>query len=124
MIKLPSIFTRIPSHKRFSYNPRHYDPQIEERKEREERVHRELRSKNEAEAADTAYRARIAGSFRTAKKLQGQSKPFDPSANMIRLLILTFLVVWIIAYLHYGSPAIYGFVLFVPFYLWLKFIRK
>lgn len=124
MIKLPSIFTRIPNHKRFSYNPRHYDPVEEERREREERIQRELRSKDEQEVIDTAYRARIAGSFRTAKKLQGQSKPFDPSVNMIRLIILTFLVVWLIAYLHYGSPALYALVLLVPFYLWLKFVRK
>jgi Flp pilus assembly protein TadB len=124
MIKLPSIFTRIPNHKRFNYTPRHYDPQEEERREREDRIQRELSAKDEQEQMDSGYRARITGSFRTAKKLQAPDKPFDPSANMIRLIILTFLVVWIIAYLHYGSAALYALVLFIPFYLWLKFVRK
>lgn len=121
MLKLPSIFTRIPKHKRFSYTPRHYDAQEEERKEREQRIQRELRAKVDEEISE-GYRTRISGSFRTSRK--SQSKPFDPSANLIRLFILTFLVVWIIAYLHYGSAAIYALLLFVPFYLWLKFIRK
>ncbi|MDH4057998.1 MAG: hypothetical protein OEU76_04505, partial [Cyclobacteriaceae bacterium] len=65
---------------------------------------------------------RISGSFRASRK--SNVKSFDPSANLIRLIILTFLVVWIIGYLHYGSVAFYALLLFVPFYLWLKFIRK
>jgi hypothetical protein len=122
MIKIPTLFTKTPRHKRFNFTPRHYDPQEEERKAREERIQREVLAKGESEEIDVTYRARIAGSFRTARK--SGSKGFDPSANLIRLLITTFLVVWIIAYLQFGKDALYALLLFVPFYLWIKFVRK
>lgn len=122
MIKIPSLFTKTPRHKRFNFTPRHYDPLEEERKVREERIQREVLAKGESEEIDVTYRARIAGSFRTAR--QSGSKGFDPSANLIRLLITTFLVMWIIAYLQFGKDALYALLLFVPFYLWIKFVRK
>lgn len=122
-MKFPSLFTKTPNHKRFSFTPRHYDPVEEQRKEREERIRKELSSNTlEEDPVDNSYRTRITGSFRTARKTQGRQS--DPSANMIRLIILTFLSVWVIAYLNYGSDAIYALLLFIPFYLWLKFIRK
>jgi len=122
MIKIPSLFTKTPRHRRFNFTPRHYDPLEEERKAREERIERELRAKRGDEETDGAYRARIAGSFRAARRSEG--KIFDPSANLIRLLITTFLVVWIIAYLQFGKDALYALLLFIPFYLWVKFVRK
>lgn len=122
MIKIPSLFTKTPRHKRFNFTPRHYDPLEEERKAREERIQRELQVKGESEETDAAYRTRIVGSFRAARKSGNRS--FDPSANLLRLLITTFLVVWIIAYLQFGKDALYGLLLFVPFYLWIKFVRK
>ena len=121
LMKLPTLFNKIPKYKRFGYTPRHYDPLEEERKERESRIQRELSLGEENEITND-YRTRISGSFRASRK--SNVKSFDPSANLIRLIILTFLVVWIIGYLHYGSVAFYALLLFVPFYLWLKFIRK
>jgi hypothetical protein len=66
------------------------------------------------------YRSRITGSFRTAKKtVRAQS---DPSASMIRLIILLVLTIGLIAYIEYGMAALYGVALiFVPLYLYLKF---
>lgn len=119
-MKLPSLFSKIPKYKRFNYTPRHYDPQEEERKEREERLQRELRMKGEE--VTPPYRSRIAGSFRVARP--SKSKSYDPSVNLIRLIIMTFLAVWVIAYLQYGNIALYGLILIVPFYLWLKFFRR
>ena len=120
-MKFPTLFTKIPKYKRFEYTPRHYDPREEERKAREARMQRELED-NEQDQVDEGYRTRISGSFRTSRKSQG--KVFDPSANIIRLLIITFLVVWIIAYLEFGQPAFYALLLFIPVYVWLKFFRK
>ena len=118
-MKFPTLFTKIPRYKRFDYTPRHYDPQEEERKARDEQIRKGLRAEGEI---SSEYRTRIVGSFKASRK--HQSKSFDPSANLIRLVIITFLVVWIIAYLQFGSIAFYGLLLFIPFYLWLKFIRK
>lgn len=120
MMKLPTLFTKIPRYKRFDFSPRHYDPQEEERKAREKRIQGDL--EDTAEEPGYEYRARITGSFRAARK--NTAKSFDPSTNIIRLIILTFLTVLIIAYLQYGSSALYALLLFIPFYAWLKFIRK
>ena len=117
-MKIPSLFTKAPNYKRFSYTPRFYDPQEEERKEREERIRKELNQAGQDEST-AAYRSRIAGSFRVAKKTAGRMS--NPSANLLRIIILTFLSVWLIAYLQFGFVAMYGLLLFVPFYLYLKF---
>ena len=122
-MKIPSLFTKTPNYKRFAYNPRHYDPQEEERKEREERIRRELSvesGKKEDDDNLQGYRSRIAGSFRSAKKTAPVQK--DPSANMLRLIILLVLAVGLIAFIEYGNLALYGVALIIiPFYFYLKF---
>jgi|SRR5688572_6834238 len=122
-MKLPQLFTKTPNYKRFGYTPRHYDPMEEERKEREERIRKELSAEDAEKQKDedlSAYRSRIAGSFRTAKKTATVQR--DPSASMMRLVILMILAVGLIAYIEYGTVALYGVAaVFVPFYLYLKF---
>ena len=122
-MKIPSLFTKTPNYKRFAYTPRHYDPQEEERKEREERIRQELSMESDKKADDDSvygYRSRIAGSFRSAKKTATVQK--DPSANMLRLVILLVLAVGLIAFIQYGTIALYGVALIiVPFYFYLKF---
>ena len=125
-MKLPTLFTKTPNYKRFAYTPRHFDPMEEERKEREERIRSELhlqQEKDEAKdvASDTqAYRTRITGSFRIAKKTATVQR--DPSANMIRLVILMVLTIGLFAFIEYGEVALYGVAaIFVPFYLYLKY---
>lgn len=122
-MKLPSLFTKTPNYKRFAYTPRHFDPLEEERKEREERIRQELSigaEKKSDEDGLHAYRSRIAGSFRTAKKTATVQK--DPSANMLRLIILMVLTIGLIAFIEYGKVALYGIaIVIVPFYFYLKF---
>jgi Flp pilus assembly protein TadB len=120
-MKFPSLFTKTPQHKRFSYQPRYYDPQEEVRKEREARIRNELKAAENQEAL-AEYRSRIAGSFRQAKKTAGRQA--DPSANLLRIIILILLVVWLIAYLQFGKPAIYALLLFVPVYVYVKFKKR
>lgn len=125
-MKIPSLFIRTPKHRRFNFTPRHYDPLEEERKLREERIQAELGMTNKAtpdsKAESMGYRQRIAGSFRGAKKTS--TAQTDPSAGLLRLIVLTFLAVWLIAYLHYGSIALYALFLVIPFYLYLKFRKR
>lgn len=131
-MKFPQLFTKIPKHKRFGYTPRHYDPQEEERKERELRIRQELiteggpgkREDNGLEGeSSNDYRSRIAGSFKNAKKTySGQS---DTSANMLRLIIALTMTVGLIAYLQVGKNALIGVALFIiPLYLYLKFRKS
>ena len=118
-MKFPSLFTKTPEHRKFSFTPRFYDAKEEERKEREERIRKELK-KNEEEYITTHsdYRSRISGSFKSAKRTASRQK--SPSSSLVRLMILTFLTIWLIAYLQFGNIAFYGLLLFIPFYLFLK----
>ena len=122
-MKLPSLFTKTPNYKRFAYTPRHYDPLEEERKEREERIRRELSiesGKKAAEEDEHSYRSRMVGSFRAAKKTVNVQK--DPSANMLRLIILMVLTLGLIAFIEYGKIALYAVaIIIIPFYFYLKF---
>lgn len=124
-MKIPSLFIKTPKHRRFSYIPRHYDPVEEERKQREERIKAELgmsKDESEIEAEAMGYRQRIAGSFRGAKKTS--TAQADPSAGLLRLIVLTFLAIWLVAFFHYGSISLYALLLIVPFYLYLKFRKR
>jgi hypothetical protein len=119
-MKIPSLFSKTPPNRKFSFTPRFYDPKEEERKEREERIRRELKQNEEGESIESysAYRSRIAGSFRSAKRTA--SRQNNPSASLIRLIILTFLTLWLVAFIQFGNVAFYGLLLFIPFYLFLK----
>ncbi len=122
-MKFFSLFTKAPQYQRFNYTPRFYDPQKEEMQERESRIKKELeRERGIISESDGNYRSRIAGSFQAARK---RSKPaIGANATMIRLVVLLFLAVFIIAFLEWGRPALYSLLLFIPFYLYLKFKSK
>lgn len=123
-MKFLSVFTKAPSYQRFKYAPRFYDSQKEEMAARTKRIKEELeREQGTASTENTAqYGSRIAGSFKEARK---RSKPGDAlNANLLRFGILLFLTVFIIAFLEFGRPALYSLLLFVPFYLYLKFKSK
>lgn len=122
-MKFLSLFNKVPSHQRFSYTPRYYDPQKEEMKEREARIKRELKQERDEETELGDYRSRISGSFHAARKRSKQSSA-SLGANLLRFGIILFLVVFIIAYIQWGQVAFYGFALFIPFYLYMKFKKQ
>jgi hypothetical protein len=121
-MKIPSVFTKAPSHKKFSFTPRYFDDQEEQRKEREDRIKKELAREDGKEVEiDPGYRTRISGSFRSTKKTI--TPRVDPSVNILRLIILLVLVVFLIAYLQFGNDVVYGLVVIVPLYLYVR-LRK
>ena len=103
--------------------PRYYDPQEEERKEREARLRREML---EGEAAQNehigGYRTRIAGSFRSARRMA--PRQVDLSAGMLRFVILLFLVLWLILFIEFGVQSVYILLLFIPLYFFFKLRRR
>jgi hypothetical protein len=119
-MKFPSLFTKTPQHRKFSFTPRFYDAKEEERREREERIRNELKDNDEKDLLlHSDHRARIAGSFRSARRSASRQK--NPSTSLLRIIILTFLSIWLIAYLQFGNVAFYALLLFIPFYLFMKF---
>ncbi|MFM8912527.1 MAG: hypothetical protein ACKOE6_06325 [Flammeovirgaceae bacterium] len=120
-MKIISLFTKAPQHQRFNYVPRYYDPVKEEMKERMERIQKELdRERGVAtDATQSGHRSRIAGSFQAARK---RSKPQQQGTEtLMRLGIILFLTLFLIAFFTWGRPAVYGALLVIPFYAYLKF---
>lgn len=121
-MKFISLFGKTPQHRKFSYTPRFYDAQEEERREREERIKNELSLQEEKEESredvDTGYRSRIAGSFKNARR--STSRQSNTSASLMRFIILTFLALLLVAFFQFGNVALYGLLLFIPFYFFLK----
>ncbi|GCC53587.1 hypothetical protein SanaruYs_38320 [Chryseotalea sanaruensis] len=120
-MKFSGLFTKTPEHKRFNFMPRHYDPREDEMKEREERIQKEVEAglRKETEEDLLRHQSRIKGSFQAARKRSVQKSA--PSAAVLRTLITLFIVLELWAYLQFGNVALYGLLLIVPFYLFLKF---
>ena len=119
-MKFISLFTKAPSHQKFAYNPRFYDPKKEEMEERENRIKSELEKERGMKEDLVQHRSRIAGSFQAARKRSKASS--EPNAAVLRSLILICLVLFLMAFITWGKVALYG--LFIPvllyFYIKLK----
>lgn len=123
-MKFISLFTKPPSHKRFSFKPRYWDQEAEERKEREERIRREIEReqgiKREANDDTGDYRARIAGSFHASRRRSNKSSG-ELKAVLLRSGVLLFLVLFLMAFLTWGTDSLYALIVFVPVYFYFKF---
>jgi len=123
-MKFPSLFGRTPNYHRFEYRPRYYDPAKEEREERERRIREELNIAREKDATQTPedYRTRIKGSFHKARR---RAKPAEETqAVLIRLAALLAIAIFLIAFLTWGAPAIYGLLLIIPAWIYFRFLKK
>jgi len=119
-MKFAGLFTKTPNHKRFNYVPRHYDPREEEMREREARIKQEIAAglRSETDEDLEQHRSRIKGSFQQSRKRSVQKGA--PSAAILRTIITLFIVIELWAYLQFGNKALYGLLIVVPFYLFLK----
>lgn len=118
-MKIISLFTKAPTHQRFTYRPRYYDPSKDEMLERENRIKKEIERERGVSQPDADYRSRIAGSFQAARK---RSKPSAQTGEVVmRLGVLLFMTLLIVAFLQWGKSALYIGLAFVPVYLYLKF---
>ena len=81
---------------------------------REEQIRAEL---EKGEMNIEHARTRIEGSFRKARTNSHRST----SPGVLRLAILLFLVLWVIGIFEIGMTALYGILILVPFYFYLKF---
>lgn len=130
-MKLPSLFIKTPKYKKFNFTPRFYNPEEEERRERELRIEKELQAQSVNQADDSiaekayGHRERIAGSFKQNKKTVTVQS--DPATGLMRLLIMFILAVGLIAFLQWGKTAlVFTACLFIPLYFFMKIrsIRK
>lgn len=119
-MKIISLFTKAPQHHRFNYTPRYYDPAKEEMQERVQRIQQEIdRERGIKTETQEGYRSRIAGSFQAARKCSKPSQ--EKQSVLMRFGIILFMVLFLVAFLQWGKPALYGAMAFVPVYLYVKF---
>ncbi len=123
-MKFISLFSKTPNHKRFSYKPRYWDQEGEERREREERIRREIERekgiKPDASEVQEGYRDRITGSFHAARKRSNKSSG-ELNAVLLRSGVVLFLVLFLMAFLTWGKDSLYALIVFVPVYFYFKF---
>jgi hypothetical protein len=119
MMKLPTLFGKIPKHQRFNYGPRYYDPVKDEREAR----HRAQNLSDEETGEGPDLRKRMSGAFQTARR-HSKVTNSELRAVIIRLAVLLFLTLMIIGWLQWGGQVIYFGLLAIPVYLYFKFLKK
>ncbi len=95
-------FFYIPKARQFKIAPRYYDPDQEEREERERRIKEELGIVEEKNEDGKPYRPSIKGQFRRVGGWQAKSSPEARRSSNTRLIILI-LILALIAYLIFFS---------------------
>ena len=95
-------FFYIPAAKKFHITPRFYDPDKEEREERERRIKEELGITDEKKDDGRPYRPNIKGQFRRAQEGFSRSSKKARKASNTRLIILI-LILSLIFYLFFYS---------------------
>lgn len=119
-MKFVSLFGKTPNNKKFSYVPRYYDQEAEERKEREERIRREIEREKGLQPENSGdHRSRIAGSFHSARKRSNKSKS-DLNTILLRSSVLLFMTLFAMAFLTWGKDALYSLLIFVPVYFYFR----
>lgn len=93
-MKFPSLF-RTPSHKRFHFEPRYYDPIKEDIERRTARIARES-----SQDQTNNYRSNISNAF--TRKTRQSNK-----TGLIQFSILAFLFCGIFGWIYYGDVVLY-----------------
>jgi len=109
-MKIPTL-TRLPSHRKFSFDPRYYDPIKEDIEERTSRIEQELRQRT---SVATAYSSGINGAF-------ARRASYNKSSNMLQGVIMIALFMFIFGYLYFGNGVFYVLWLVFPIYGYFRF---
>jgi len=99
-------FFHTPAAKKFHITPRFYDPDKEEREERERRIKNELGIVDEKETDGKPYRPNLKGQFRMAQGERSKSSEGARRASNSRLIFLI-LILALIFYLFFYSDFIF-----------------
>ena len=96
-------FFHTPSAKKFNITPRFWDPDKEEREEREQRIREELGIPKEKTESSTPYRPNIKGQFRQAQGGLSRSSEKERRASNTRLIILVVILALIVYLIFYSD---------------------
>lgn len=115
-MKFPSIF-RTPSHQRFHFEPRYYDPVKEDLDQRQSRIKKELES---GQVVDEEYKSYIKGNFtgKLYKRRTGKS-----SSGILQFFLMAILFGGIFGYIYFGEIVLYYLLPFVALFIYLRIRR-
>ena len=112
-MKLPSLI-RLPNSKKFTYEPRFYDPIKEEIEERTERIRREM----EAEASiSSEQRAKFKAEW---QQVHQRRESEVKSSNVSQLIFVLLFIITSVGYIFYGNNALYLGLILIPAYIFLR----
>lgn len=106
-MRFPSLI-RLPRNRRFTIEPRYYDPIKEEIEERTRKIKQEMQGKN----GDGEY---VPGRISFERK----TSPV-PNSSFLQLLIAAVLGGGVVGWLYYGNVIFYTLWLIVPIYLFFR----
>ncbi|MBV6645177.1 MAG: hypothetical protein KI790_06995 [Cyclobacteriaceae bacterium] len=106
-MKFPSLI-RLPRNKRFTIEPRYYDPIKEEIEERTEKIRREMQGDQE-------------GAFSPGRIAFERKTQSIPAGSFLQLIIAAILGLGVIGWLFYGNQIFYVLYACVPIYLYFRF---
>jgi len=114
-MKFPSLL-KIPTHKRFSIQPRYYDPIKEDIEYRTYRIKKMMEIKEKmSKEGDGTYESKILGSF------SRESIHIKKNTGALRFSIMIFLSAGALGYLFYGNVSLYVMIaLLVGFFLYKR----
>lgn len=106
-MKIPLLSRRV-QHKRFNFEPRHYDPVKEDIKNRTARISAEIRQER-----STDHSENIRAAFKSAEKR-------ERSISFTQLFIMFLLLGAVLGWMYYGNTAIYIFLAIFLLFIYLK----
>nr|WKN38755.1 hypothetical protein K4G66_08565 [Tunicatimonas sp. TK19036] len=109
-MRIPSL-TRLPNYRKFSFEPRYYDPVKEDIEERTSRIKQELRQHS---SPSSGLSSGFHGAF--ARRASATR-----SSNMLQAIIMAALFIFIFGYLYFGNDIFYILLLVVPIYVYFRF---
>lgn len=121
MFKFPMLFGRIPKHRRFNYTPRFYDPAKEERDARESRIRMELGADPKDQDADV--RTRMSQAFHSRKRNK-KGLSVNMKETILQSALVLAMVVLLLSWLEWGNEVFYAFLLLLPVWFYMRFLRK
>ncbi len=92
-------FIKIPRHRKFTYDPIYYNPEAEERKERERRIRQEMGLPVEEQQDGRGYQERIRGGMRRRIKSSFEVTRKERKKSSLRLIIILILLFILFYYL-------------------------
>ncbi len=106
-MKFPSL-SRIPKNKRFTFEPRYYDPIKEDIQNRTERIKGEIKH-----TSSKVYREHIKSAYASRERR-------EKSTNFMQLLLILILLGTFFGWIFYGNIVIYAFIVVFPIYIFLR----